>query len=179
MKQTHFSEDSELLDLEVRKRIYNLVKNSEGIHFKEICRQLSIAEGTTMHHLNSLHRGGLLKSSKNGKKLRYFTNSISIHNQKLLSLLRQETMRRILMFLSIRKTGNQRNLAKFASITPSSATWSLNKLADEKIIIVKKVGRKKEYELAVDRKQVAYLLYNYKASFADKLLDRIAEMWDF
>jgi len=179
VKTATFPEESEFLKVEVRKKMYQLIKASEGIHVKEMCRRLQLAEGTATHHLNYLRRKGLLKASKDGKKLRYFTNAINVDNRKLLALLREQAIRRILMFLSVRKKAHQKNLARFAKISPGTATFHLKKLEKKGIIVAKTKGRMKEYRLTVDAKQIAYLLYNYKESFADTLLDRIIEMWDF
>lgn len=68
---------SDLLDNAARRRIYDLVQEKPGIHFKAVASALGIGRGATMYHLRVLERGGLLtRVSLRGWRRYYLTGTV-------------------------------------------------------------------------------------------------------
>ncbi|HLC76566.1 MAG TPA: winged helix-turn-helix transcriptional regulator, partial [archaeon] len=52
------------LDLEVRRRIYDCIVGSPGLHFREIQRRTNLATGSLDYHLHFLHKNGIIRTER-------------------------------------------------------------------------------------------------------------------
>ena len=167
-----------ILALETRKRIYELVKKFSGCHFREIERKSGMPHGTLKYHLNFLVKHSLLSYKKENNTLRYFPIEFKIENIGLLSFLRQNATRKIILFILENENCNHEEITKFVGLSPSTVSWHLNKLIYAGIIASKKAGRKSEFKIAIDKNEVIKLLITYKESFFDLLVNKTIEMWE-
>jgi predicted transcriptional regulator len=89
------------LELETRKKIYDQIKKSPGIHFRELQRRLELVVGSLQYHLHYLEKRNLIKASSDGDYVRYFARdrSLTETERKILSLLRRSSCRHILIQL--------------------------------------------------------------------------------
>lgn len=172
------NKDNEILKLKSRKKIYEIVKKHAGCHFLEITRQSKFSKGTTSYHLGYLVKNGLIYEIKDGNNTVYFPREFKIENHKLLILLRQKSIREILLFILTHKNCEHSEIVEFVKLAPSTITWHLNKLEQDKIISSTKNGRSKNYRLLINEKEVINLLITYKESFLDSTVNNILEMWD-
>ncbi len=170
--------NKKILELENRRKIYELVKEYSGCHFRELERKSNISIGILKYHLNFLSKHELIKQEKYGQKIRYFPKYFQSENTKLLSLLRQDKVRKIILFLLINKNPNHEDIVKFIQAPPSTVSWHIKKLLQENIISQKKEGRKTRYHLIIDEEEIKKLLILYKESFLDSLVNRTIEMWE-
>jgi predicted transcriptional regulator len=170
--------DKKVLELQTRREIYELVRKFVGSHFREIERKSNLPSGTVKYHLSYLVKHGLIKEEKDGNKVRYFSKEFKAENKKLLSLLRQKTIRDILLFILTHKDCNHEQIVKAINISPSTVSWHLKKLKDSNIIEFIKKGRKTFYNIIVDKDEIVKLLITYQESFLDSLVDRVIEMWE-
>jgi predicted transcriptional regulator len=170
--------NSEILKLNSRKKIYEVVKKHAGSHFLEIVRQSNLSKGTASYHLGYLVKEGLIIKSNKGNNTIYFPKEFKPEHHKLLILLRQKSIRDILLFILTNKDCGHGDIVKFVKLSPSTVTWHLNKLEEEKIISSINNGRTKNYRLLIDSKEVINLLITYKESFLDSTVNNILEMLD-
>ena len=91
--------NNKILELDLRNKIYLLVKKHAGCHFREIERKSHLPASSLKYHLDYLAKYGLIMEERNGNNIRYFPKEFNTHNKVLLSLLRQGSIRRILVFL--------------------------------------------------------------------------------
>ncbi len=180
MQTALFSQkEQEILDLDLRKKIYDLVKKFSGCNFHSLKRESNIPIGTLQYHLNYLTRYSLIEIQKDGNKTRYFTREVTTENKKLLMLLRQNNIRTILLFMINHKECSQRDIIDFLRLSPSTVSLYLSKLVKDNIIQIKIDKRKITYSLAVKEAGIISLLITYKKSFFDRLVEQTIEMWDF
>ena len=175
-----FDEEKGYLELETRKKIYDSVRKSPGIHFRELQRRAKLATGSIEYHLHFLHRHGLIRTEKRGGFVRYYPTDKAFTEQEkeLLNLLRQEHIRHILVYLiGEKKRANASKIAEALNISPSSLSWYLNLLMKKNIISVKKKGRFRFYSV-VDKENIVLALIAYKSSFFDKIVDSFIESWE-
>ncbi len=170
--------NKDALELKTRKDIYEVVKRFAGCHFKEIVRKSKLSNGSVSYHLHYLVKHNLIKQEKKDNSVFYFPIDFKSENSKILSLLRQRSMRNIILFIIVNSGCEHRQIVNFTNLSPSTVTWYLKKLEEEKIIIVTKKGRTKNYKLLIKREDVINLLITYKESFLDSLVDNIIETWD-
>lgn len=171
--------DKKILELETRKKIYLAVKKFAGSHFREIQRKSGLAVGSVQHHLHFLVKNGLVKEIKKGNNIVYFPREFESENTALLGLLRQENIRKIILFIMMNKNCNHEQIVKYANLSPSTISWHLKKLQQEGVVKADKQGRKTFYKLIYGEKEIVSLLITYQESFVDALVDRVIEMWSF
>lgn len=170
-------ERGKLLELESRRRIYDIVRAHAGSHFREIERKSGLPPGNVKYHLSYLSRHGLIKEEKDGNNLRYFPNEIKSENKKLLGFLRQNTIRNIMLSLLINDNCNHEQIVRIVNLSPSTVSWHLKKLEESGMIESSREGRKTFYRLLVDKEEILRLLITYRESFLDSLVDRVIETW--
>lgn len=170
--------EKKILDLEVRRNIYDAIKKYAGCHFREIERISRLSTGSVKYHLDYLARCGLIRKEKARSKLRYFPRDFDSKNKTLLGALRQQSLRNILLFILIHEGCNHEQIVKAVELSPSTVSWHLKMLEANNILGFDKRGRKTFYRILVDKNQIIKLLITYKESFLDTLVDRVVEMWD-
>ncbi|WP_406655802.1 winged helix-turn-helix transcriptional regulator [Methanolobus sp. ZRKC2] len=167
------------LDLDTRKRIFEAIRASPGIHLRELERCLSMAVGSLQYHLHYLEKRNLILQIKDEQFVRYFIKDkeLDANDRKVLSFLRKKACRHILMSLIEEPGMNNKDLSSAISLSPSTVSWHLNKLVASGIVQKTVNGRESNFEV-VDADNVAGLMITYKGSFFDKLLDNFIEMWE-
>ena len=170
--------EKKVLELKARRKIYEVVSKFAGSHFREIERKSELPGGTVRYHVFYLLKHGLIKEQKDKNNLRYFPKEFKSENKKLLGLLRQKKIREILLFILLNPNCNHAQIVSAVNVSPSTVSWHLKKLEEDKIVrpIVK--GRKTFYNLLVNKEEIINLLISYQESFLDSLVDRVIEMWD-
>jgi len=172
-----FEHDKKILELDTRKKIFLIIREFAGSHFREIQRKSELAVGSARHHIHSLVKSGLVREVKRGKNLIYFPREFKSDDTVLLGLLRQESIRKILLYILVHDNCNHEQIVKSVNLSPSTVTWHLHKLQLNNIIKAKKQGRKTFYQVSYDKNAIINLLVAYQESFVDKLVDRVIEMW--
>ena len=173
-----YGKDRKVLELNVRKNLYNIIEKFAGCHFREIERISKLPTGNVKYHLDYLSKHGLINEVKEGNNLRYFPKNFNSENKKLMGLLRQKSIRKILLFILIHDNCNHEDIVKDVKLSPSTVSWHLKKLEENEIIGFTKNGRKTNYNILVNKEEIVKLLIIYKESFLDSLVDRVIEMWD-
>ena len=166
----------EILELDTRRKIYEVIRKFAGSHFREIERKSNLPSGTVKHHLIYLKKHGLIKEEKDGNYCRYFPISFK-ENKKLLGLLRQKRVREIILSILIHKNCNHKQIVQAVEISPSTVSWHLKKLVEKNIIRSIKERRKTFYSIIIDEEEIIKLLITYQESFLDVLVDSVIEMW--
>ncbi len=167
-------------ELETRRRIYEQIRKSPGVHFRELERRLQVVVGNLQYHLQYLEKKNLIRASNDEDYVRYFIKDRSLDEteRKMLYFLRRSGCRHILLQLLNNPDLNNKELSQAVGLSPSTISWNLNKLVEAGIIERKKTGRISKFTIA-DPAAVAELLICYKESFLDILVDGFIEMWEF
>ncbi len=167
-----------ILDLEMRRRIYECIEQNPGVHFREIQRRTGIAIGSLDYHLHYLHRHGMIRVEKDRKYVRYFplTKTWTDEEREILSLLRQEKIRRILVYMLQKKNANPQDISATLGIQSSTLSWYLKNLSAKGIIRYVKRGRHRFYAVSNPESIMQYLIA-HKKSFFDEMVDRFIETW--
>ncbi len=167
------------LELDARRKIYDCISKSPGLHFREIQRRTSLATGSLDYHLHFLHKNDLIRIEKTRGFVRYYTTSVGYEqaDKELLNLLRHDKVRHILIFLIEKKRSNASTIAGALKISQSNLSWYLKSLEEKNIIVHKKRGRFRFYSV-VDKERIIKCLLTYKSSFMDSLVDRFITAWE-
>jgi predicted transcriptional regulator len=141
-------ENSRLLNQPTRMKIYSLVKDNPGIHFRAICNRLNLPIGAAQYHLNLLITAGLISVYTDGMYKRYFeSKTFAEADMKIISLLRHNTIKSILSLLSQSGSMAHKEIASKIGVSSQALTWQINRLKKNGLIDITKEGMKVKYSL--------------------------------
>ena len=169
--------EEDVLELENRRKIYQLVSKFPGMYLREIEKELGLAIGVLEYNLSYLERAEILTVEREGNRKRYFVGEdISFGDKTTIGIMRQEIPRRIVIHLMLNpKASFQDVLAQF-NISKSTLSFHMKKLTEANIVGSEKEGRSSFYSV-IDPENTARVILTYKASFLDSVVDRFAEVW--
>lgn len=165
------------LELASRKKIFECIRNSPGIHFREVQRRTNLPIGVLEYHLNYLVDRSLLTLDKQESFSRYFpSGQISSDKQRILSALRQEIPRGIILYLMSHPSATHGEVLTNFTISGGTLSYHVKKLVSRGVVKVEKVGRESRLTV-IDPDKVADLLIVYRRTFLDKLVDDFVAMY--
>jgi len=167
-----------VLELDTRRRIYDMIVGTPGIHFRELQRRVTIAYGSLQYHIEFLLRHGLIEEEKGKDYSRYFPAGFkSIRERELISLLRQKSIRRILLFLLENSGSRNKDLVEAVGLSPSTVSWHMGRLIRAGAVKQQKSGNETQF-CVIEPDAITRLLVTYRSSFLDEIVDRFVEVWD-
>ena len=166
-------------NLNSRKRIFETIQTSPGIHLREMVRSLDMAVGNLQYHLHHMEKKNIVFSVKDEQFVRYFVKDkkLDASDRKILSFLRKKACRHILLALMEIPGMNNKELSSAIGLSASTVSWHVKKLVDAGIVKKTVNGRESNFEVS-GAENVAELMITYKESFFDKMLDNFIEMWE-
>lgn len=166
------------LDLDARKNIYDIICAYPGIHTRELQRRTSLATGSLDYHLHFLYKNGLIRKEKAGRFTRYYSARVSYSDEEkhVLSILRQKTLRRVVLFLLQKEQANATEIGEACQLKPSNLSGHLKTLEQNGIVEFVKRGRYRLYSVK-EKETIINCLVLHKKSFLDRLVDNFINAW--
>jgi len=131
-----------ILELEARRKIYDFITKSPGMHVREISRRLEIPFTTLQYHLRFLEKRELVKAKEDGKYTRYFVfNKFGRKEKDVVDLIRKKTTRSMILYFLAFIVCSQIEISKSLEKHPTTIEFHLKKM--EKMDVIKQV--KSEY----------------------------------
>ena len=167
---------NEVLDLEIRRKIYDLIAKNPGLHAKKIAELLSIKGQLADYHLLYLERREVITTIKEeGYRRYYIKGKLGIKDRRRIAILRQEIPLRIVLFLLKNPDSKHGEILENLDITKSTLTYHIKKLVKHGIISEHPFGKDKRYRV-INEKEIYELLIRYKpytriGSFKDTWVD--------
>jgi DNA-binding transcriptional ArsR family regulator len=126
---------SQLLNNSTRSQIFDFIKANPGVSFRGLCSSLGIAVGSAQFHLGVLKKAGLISFFRDGKYKRFFeVNKFTWEKKELISLLKHDTVRKIVEILLGERNISHSALASTLNISSQGLTWNMNRLRKTGII---------------------------------------------
>ncbi|MFH1751420.1 MAG: winged helix-turn-helix transcriptional regulator [archaeon] len=165
------------LELEVRQKIYSAIEEFPGLHFRELLRKTNLAVGSLQYHLEFLEKKHLIRVLKDKRFKRYYiVRDSNLEDESLvISFLRQEKPKQIILLLYSMPGLNQAQIASDISLGLSTTSVYLSRLVQSGIIKTKSSGRKKLFYLENPEK-IKSVLVERKQSFLTGLVDNFAKV---
>jgi len=164
------------IELETRRRIYDFVVANPGSHLRAIKDELDMPMGQLEYHLHYLEQRGLLDSKEDRYYKRFYPVDMGATDRRLLSAIRQEKPRQIVLIVLQQPGIDHKTLQKEMGIGASSLSFYMKDLIDKEVIDKKREGRRSLYTVK-DPDRIVKLLITYRPSFLDKMVDRFLETW--
>ena len=164
-------------ELETRKRVYDLVASSPGLHLREIERSSGLPLGVVRYHLERLQREGLIFAQEDRYFKRFFPkNRVPNVPTETMAVLRQQSLRRILLHLLNKPGATHEQLRTELQLPPSTLSTYLSTLVTKGTVRRERRGRENLY-FVVDEESVIKVLLVYRPSFLDKLVDSAISLY--
>ena len=167
----------EAMALTPRDRIYSTIVQNPGLHFREIQRRTSIATGALQYHLDYLKKKNFVREEKQGKFSHFYALQTNQVDSGLMNLLRQESVRRIVIFLMNKRRATLPVISKNVALSLSTTSFHMQKLLLAKVVLQKTTQGKLYFSLG-DKGRVLALLVEYQKSFLDTLVDNFIDTWE-
>ena len=161
----------------VQDKILKYVNEIPGIRYRELLRMIGVSNGVLSYHLRFLDNTGRIRVNRvNNRVTRYFSYEVSTHESYVIGLLRQETTRKIIMYILEKETCGFREIVLHTRKVASTISWHMARLKAANIIKVRKQNEYIYYEIGMDRLILQELLSKYKNSFTEKVIDNYVDM---
>ena len=161
----------------VQDKIVKYVNEIPGIRYRELLRITGISNGVLSYHLNLLENSGKIRVNRvNNRVTRYFSYDVSPHETYVIGLLRQETSRKIIMYVLEKGTCGFNDIIIHTRKVPSTISWHMARLKAANIVKVRKQYEFNYYEIGIDRLILENLLSKYKSSFTEKIVNDYIDM---
>jgi predicted transcriptional regulator len=161
----------------VQEKIIQFVNNFPGIRYRELLRMTGISNGVLSYHLNLLDNSGKVRIHRvNNRVTRYFSHDVSTVESNVIGLLRQNTTRKIIIYIMEYGPCEFHDIVNYAKKVPSTVSWHLSRLKDANIIHVGKQNELNYYEIKINKLTLQNLLNKYKTSFTDQIVEDYTDM---
>ena len=161
----------------IQDKIVKCVNEIPGIRYRELLRITGISNGVLSYHLNLLENSGKIRVNRvNNRVTRYFSYDVSPHETYVIGLLRQETSRKIIMYVLEKGACGFNDIIIHTRKVPSTISWHMARLKAANIVKVRKQYEFNYYEIGMDRLMLENLLSKYKSSFTEKIVNDYIDM---
>jgi|ERR1700687_2159123 len=128
-------------------KIIDIVKKNPGIKFREIMRESGLKNGVLSYHTRKLEENGSVKINRKSGETRFYPLCVTDEESNLITSLRRDTQRRILLSLLDDESLTFNEIVQKARKAPSTVSMFLGKLVDDDIVGIKIIELKKIYFL--------------------------------
>jgi predicted transcriptional regulator len=158
-------------------KIVKYVNEIPGIRYRELLRMTGLSNGVLSYHLRLLDNSGKIRVNRvNNRITRYFSFDVSTHESLIIGLLRQETTRKIILYILEKGTCGFQDIMLHTKKVPSTVSWHMTRLKTANIIKVRRQNEFNYYEIGMDRLILQDLLSKYTSSFTEKIVDNYVDM---
>ena len=166
-RETHSTQD----------KIVKYVNEIPGIRYRELLRMTGLSNGVLSYHLRCLDNSGKIKVNRvNNRVTRYFSYDVSTHESHIIGLLRQETTRKIILYILEKGACGFNDIMIHTRKVPSTISWHMTRLKAANIVKVRRQNEFNYYEIGMDRLLLQDLLSKYTTSFTEKIVDHYIDM---
>ncbi len=166
----------EILENERRRKIYALIEANPGVHLREVQRMTDMPLTSLEYHLDYMVRKKVVFAESDAHHKRYYTKPLDATDKKVLSALRQDRMREIVLIVLANTKAKYQFLSDYIKMPHSTLSFYLKHLIDNNILAKEKIGYDTFYTVR-DEDRVVKVLAAYKSTFLDKIVDRTLKTW--
>lgn len=112
-----------------RRQLLQLIEAEPGIHFKEMARRTGLPNGSLVHHLETLRRGGQVVARPSGGYTLYFLGPrVPAGSAEAASALKADGARRILELVRQQPGLSSADVAARCGLQPSTVSYHVQRL---------------------------------------------------
>jgi predicted transcriptional regulator len=134
MSAVVIEKQKDLLALETRRKIYDIIKEQPGICIRELERTSGFAIGELTYHLPLLSKAGLLDEENDNYFRRFYLAGMKKEDLAIISMLRREAVRKVIPLFFENEKVSVKLLSKKLGVSASTASWHINRMKQNKLI---------------------------------------------
>jgi predicted transcriptional regulator len=160
----------------IQDKVLRYINENPGIRYRELLRSTRLSNGVLTYHLKILEEIRRINTIRQKKATRYYSIAIPAEELHIIAHLRIRSERAVIIFILEHDLCTFDEIVEYLKKAPSTISWHLRRLCDDGIISI----HHGEYHLytIINRKLVNQILYKYKETFADKLVNNFIDMTD-
>ncbi|MGB0651630.1 MAG: winged helix-turn-helix transcriptional regulator [Thermoplasmatota archaeon] len=170
---------TEALELDVRRRLYEVVHQYPGLHLREVSRRARLETNHAKYHLRYLERHELVASTREDGYWRFWPTgkeaAPSRQERRWLGLLRRPVPFGVALTLAAEGERSAGALAEAVGVTPGTLTHHLKRLEKAGVVATRPDGRRKMVRLC-DADAVIGLLGRHRPP--KSLVNEFLDTWD-
>ena len=153
------------------------ISNVPGIRYRELLKLSGFSNGVLFYHLTRLEQAGRIRvERKHAKKsTRYYPNNVSEIESAILSYLRQQPLREIILFILENSQCKVSDIVNYTGKAISTVSSHIGYLKLEGIISTRRSAHGFLYSLA-NQELVANVASKYKMRLIDKSIKNFIGM---
>ena len=164
----------DMLELETRKKIFDLISKNPGLHLSKIASLLKMRGSLVEYHLFYLEKNNVIKGTRSSGYTRYYvTGRVSHRDKKIISMLRKEVPLKVVLFLLKKDIAQHKDILENIDVAASTLSYHIKNLIDHGLISVNRYGRDKGYVLE-NREAILTIILQYKPY---NLFDGFEDIW--
>ena len=149
------------------QKLQTLIDDNPGIRFREIMRSSGLKNGVLSYYLKKLESTGVVKVVRGPRQVRFYSPDITEEESTVITALRKETPRALLLAL-IKEDGLEfSQLVKEVKKSPSTVSLYLSQIVADGLVETKFVDLKKRYHIKV-REIMDKLIEEHRPGSLDK-----------
>ena len=149
------------------QKLQTLIDDNPGIRFREIMRSSGLKNGVLSYYLKKLEVTGVVKVVRGPRQVRFYSPDITEEESTIITALRKETPRALLLAL-IKEDGLEfSQLVKEVKKSPSTVSLYLSQIVADGLVETKFVDLKKRYHIKV-REIMDKLVEEHRPGSLDK-----------
>jgi len=164
------------IEVENRKKIYELIEEFPGLHMREIKRRTDMSMNLVRYHLGQLKKYEVVEEVEEAEYKRYYPKEgerrVDFEDKRYLALLREEIPLSVVVYLlSEGEPVSHGDIKKELEIAASTLSYHLKKMRKKGLL--EKQGRK--YWLS-NPEEISNLLVKYEPP--KDVIDEFIDLWE-
>ena len=148
-------------------QIQQIIEQNPGIQFCDIMRSSGLKNGVLSHYLGKLEKNGIIKATRGPRQARFYPPQITEDESKVITALRKQTPRDLLLAL-VKEDGLEfTQLVKEVKKSPSTVSLYLSQIVEDGLVEIKFVELKKRYHIKA-RDLIDKLIEDYRPGLLEK-----------
>ena len=155
--------------------IIETIKKNPGIRFTEIMNNVGVKNGVLSHYVKKLEDSGSIHADRSPRVVRFYSPDLSPEEQKLVTRLRQETPKRILVVLLKQKQLTFKQIVATIKKSPATVSFYLSTLVQDEIVLIRRSDKKSYYFIAKPER-ILVLIDEYHPDIVQKTSENFADI---
>ncbi len=164
----------DILDLEVRRKIFELIKSNPGIHLSKIASLLGMRVSHVEYHVAFLQKHEMIRHEKVSGLLRFYVSGqIGSSDKRLLFVLRQKSLLEIVLFVLKNGPCQHKDILAEIDLSASTLSYHLKKLVKKGVLRLETRDDMSGY-VVVERDALMRVLIRYRPF---DLFEGFSDVW--
>jgi predicted transcriptional regulator len=163
---------------DTKRAILEYIYDNPGIRYKELLRLTRLKNGVLSYHLTILERLNKIRIDRHNKRVtRYYIVNIPKEESDIIGCFRNIVTRKIVIFVLRHDLCTFNEIVYHINKAPSTVSWHLKRLRGAGILSII-YGENHQFYTVADKGIIANILYKYKESFVDKVVNNYTEIME-